>query len=202
MELKVLPQQEAFSFNLIAKKLINKYVLLVNGNTIELCDLEFYWNDGNDHKDHSTHFHSYQHGQLRPHGAGYDISLRDESGYGGILIRGIIKDGIPTYGPIRSADVIFRAGANLFKEVFNIKLVEKSTPTVHPVFATTRIGLKENGEFWNENYRFIRCSADYLCEVEGKTKLCEAIRGSKLKVEELVLERALSKPSKKRNLDN
>ena len=44
-----------------------------------------------------------------------------------------MKDGIPTYGPIRSSDIIFQAGGNVLKGL-HIKLVEKSISTEHPVF--------------------------------------------------------------------
>lgn len=196
IELKIQVKEEAESFESIAKLLINHHHLLVNNSKLQLCDLEFYWNDGGQHADNSTHQHDYKNGQLRPHGSGYDIVLRNERGYGGILIRGLIMDGIPTYGPIRCADKIFKSGDNLLKEGFLIKLVEKRSPSTWQVFSTPRIGLKREGEFWDKNYRFIRCSTDYLYQIEGKTKILEAIERRGL-VDQSIIDEASRKPRRK-----
>lgn len=197
MSFDISPTNIPQSFEEIAGELINKHHLEVNGYSIKLCDLEFYWNDGGDHADASTHEHGYESGQLRPHGSGYDLALKNSNGYGGILIRGVLKDDVPTYGPIRCADVIFKAGESLLKGGFHVQLIEKKVPSDYLLFPTVRIGLKEEGKFWNQNYRFICCRADYLCEVEGKTKLCEAIGESEVKVEDAVLKAALVTPRRK-----
>lgn len=174
---EITPNDQNKNFNTIAQALINKYFLVVNNTEIELCDLEFYWKDELNHNDENTHKHDYENGQLRPHASGYDIALKNKKGSGGILIRGIIKDAEPTFGPIRCSDVIFRAGGDLLNEGFNIRLVERKKPKEYPIFSTKRVGLKKE-TYKNEPYRFISYRADYLCEVEGKIALCEEIKQS------------------------
>ncbi len=124
MNLEITLANEAASFAKIAETLINHYHLQINKVEIEFCDLEFYWNVSS-HADTNTHSHFYQNGQLRPHPSGYDIALRNKNGYGGILIRGIMSQGIPTYGPFLSADVIFKLGADLTTNNLTIGLKEK-----------------------------------------------------------------------------
>jgi hypothetical protein len=98
MKLQINPNSVASSFSEIAESLINNYLLKVNDTLIEFCDLEFYWNEPN-HKDINTHEHNYQNGQLRPHGSAYYIALRNETGYGGILMRGVFSNSLPSLRP-------------------------------------------------------------------------------------------------------
>ena len=77
MNLQINRNSIEASFAEIAESLINNVDLKVNETLIEFCDLEFYWK-GTGHDDTNTHEHNYQNGQLRPHGSGYDIALRNE----------------------------------------------------------------------------------------------------------------------------
>jgi len=199
MILEITPAHEEKSFNQIAEVLNNKYFLKVNNTEIELCDLEFYWNDENaeGHQDINTHHHNYTNGQLRPHGSGYDIALKNDNGYGGILIRGVINSGIPTYGPIRCADVIFKTGGDLLKPGgLSISLVERKIPKNFSIFATTRVGLVKK-TYKDAHYRFLSCRADYLCEVASKTKICSDIVESDSTLKEIT-DKALETPMLKK----
>jgi hypothetical protein len=171
---QINPNSVAASFSEIAEILINNYRIKVNDTLIEFCDLEFYWNEPN-HKDINTHEHNYQNGQLRPHGSGYDVALRNETGYGGILIRGVFSNGLSTYGPLRSADVIFRLGGNLISSGLTISLEKKNTQPTFPIFKTKRVGLVKDDDFSTAAYRFISCRSDYLRQVEGKLALCDEL---------------------------
>lgn len=197
--LHITQGEEQKAFEKIANTLINQFTLHINGLTIELCDLEFYWNDSKEHKDKSTHPHKYTNGQLRPHGSGYDIALRNEQGFGGILIRGVIKDGAATYGPIRCADVIFKSGDNLFDNGLTIKLIERDP---HPrknyiIFPTKRVGLKKEGKFWDRDYRFIACREDYLQQIDGKETICKAIEQTVSGIDPEIIRKALATRKKK-----
>lgn len=196
MNLQINPNRVEASFSEIAESLINNYRLEVNDTLIEFCDLEFYWNEPN-HKDINTHEHNYQNGQLRPHGSGYDIALRNETGYGGILIRGVFSNGLPAYGPFRSADVIFRLGRDLHGSGLTIRLEKKTSQTAFPVFKTKRVGLVKDDDFSNAAYRFISCRSDYLRQVEGKLALCDEIKKEAAWI--AIADKAISLPALKYN---
>jgi hypothetical protein len=98
MNLQINQNGVAASFSEIAESLINNYLLKINDTLIEFCDLEFYWK-GTGHQDTNTHEHNYQNGQLRPHGSGYDIALKNETSYSGILMRGVFSNGLPSLRP-------------------------------------------------------------------------------------------------------
>ncbi len=157
-------------FQKIAEELINHHILKVNETEIRFCDLEFYWNDGANHQDKSTHPHNYENGQLRPHSSGFDIALKNENGYGGILIRGIIVEEEAVYGPLNSAKRMLQFGAPLTAGL-HISLHEKRPAETCEIFETTRIGLGKNaGDFAERNYRFIKCDPDYLTQIPRKEK--------------------------------
>jgi hypothetical protein len=196
MKLQINPNSVASNFSEIAESLINNYLLKVNDTLIEFCDLEFYWNEPN-HKDINTHEHNYQNGQLRPHGSGYDIALRNGTGYGGILIRGVFSNDLPTYGPIRSADVIFRMGGHLNGSGLTISLKKKIIRTTFPVFKTKRVGLVKDDDFSTAAYRFISCRSDYLRQVEGKLALCDEIKKEAAWI--AIANKAISLPALKYN---
>ncbi len=199
MKFEITPGNEKNDFEAIAESLINNYFLKVNDTEIELCDLEFYWNDKVNHNDENTHLHDYDNGQLRPHASGYDIALKNNNGYGGILIRGVIQSGEPTYGPIRFADVIFKAGGNLLsEESLTISLEERENPKSYPIFSTKRVGLNKE-TYIAEPYRFISYRADYLCEVEQKTALCVEIKQSNGPYDLAIVEKAIKTPRRKNN---
>ncbi len=174
--LNIKPTEVFQSFQTIAHSLINNYHLQVNDTSIHLCDLEFYWNDGAGHSDPSTHEHKYLNGQLRPHGSGYDIALRNGNSYGGILIRGVMVDGEPTYGPLLSSDVIFKAGGNLFSEGFSAQLRKRVVRGDYKIVETTRVGLKSVEGNWHEKaYRFLTTNPAYLKVIKPKEAICLGI---------------------------
>lgn len=79
-------------FDQIATQLFNEYAICVAKSFYQITELEFYYNNEAQTMDNFAHDHrkkNYENGTWRVHGAGIDIVLRDESYYGGILIRGI-----------------------------------------------------------------------------------------------------------------
>jgi hypothetical protein len=77
------------------------------------------------------------------------------------------------YGPLRSADVIFRLGEGLNASGLTIRLEKKTSQTAFPVFKTKRVRLVKDDDFSTAAYRFISCRPDYLRQVEGKLALCD-----------------------------
>jgi hypothetical protein len=69
------------------------------------------------------------------------------------------------YGPLRSADVIFRLGGDLNGSGLTISLEKKTTQPSFPVFKTKRVGEVKDDDFSTAAYRFISCRPDYLRQV-------------------------------------
>lgn len=81
------------SFDEIANKLFNNYVIQVNNSIYRLIDIEFYYYSEISHKDIYAHKHYLQqnNGHWYFHSSGVDITFGDGINYGGILIRAIAK---------------------------------------------------------------------------------------------------------------
>ena len=88
--LKITHETQA-GFQNIADILINQYAVKTHDSVFRMIDLEFYW-DSQTHEDKSTYQRNYVNpnsGDWFFHYSGVDIALKNENGYGGILIRGI-----------------------------------------------------------------------------------------------------------------
>ncbi|WMX14962.1 MULTISPECIES: hypothetical protein [unclassified Aureispira] len=79
-------------FDQIAIQLFNEYAISTGSSFYQATELEFYYNNTSQTMDNFAHDHrkkEYKNGTWRLHGAGVDIVLKNETHYGGILIRGI-----------------------------------------------------------------------------------------------------------------
>lgn len=164
------------SFKKIAKSLMNDYKIIVNDSTYRIIECEFYYKSER-HNDPYVHNHIRQKeskGEWYLHPSGLDITLGNENGAGGILIRGIVKVPKeirkPDYhesvdGPLNVCTEIFKSlGSVDFSTNHRIGLVniiqEKlgaNMPTA-TVFALPRINLNplkdSQDRFCNRTYRF------------------------------------------------
>ncbi|MBN2891623.1 MAG: hypothetical protein JXL97_07140 [Bacteroidales bacterium] len=73
----------------IAAKLLLESQLQVNSVFFNFTEIEFYFYDSRRHQDVFTHRHEMEAGRWRFHNQGFDITLKGENGFGGILIRGV-----------------------------------------------------------------------------------------------------------------
>lgn len=80
--------KEEESFFSIAEDILLNHVLSINGNIVQLTDIEFYY-FSDSHKDGFTLVEPKKpSGSFRPHRFGIDIALGDNNSYGGILLKG------------------------------------------------------------------------------------------------------------------
>jgi hypothetical protein len=163
------------AYKAIAHRLMNDYQLMMNDKFYRIIDCEFYYSSTH-HPDAYVHGHQRQKtslGEWYFHGSGVDITLYNEIGHGGILIRGIAevsKDAkdpflnTPIIGPLNVCTEIFRnIGPVLFEQPFKFGLVDVSSDRMGAlmkearVFAVPRIGLNGavSAEYHKKPYRFI-----------------------------------------------
>ena len=115
------------SFNRIAKELLLRKQILVNGTGANITEIEFYYFKGKIHEDLYTHQHDRNAGEWRYHRSGIDITFQasDEAQTdGGILIRGIEVNGEYINGPIKSLRRLFELMGKA-NTTTNIQLLEK-----------------------------------------------------------------------------
>jgi hypothetical protein len=77
-------------------------------------------------------------------------------------MRIVSSNGLLTYGPLRSVDVLFSNGGDLNGSGLTISLEKKTTQPSFPIFKTKRVGEVKDDDFSTAAYRFISCSPDYL----------------------------------------
>lgn len=150
-------------FERLSKLLLLEKVLVVNNEKIRFTEIEFYYYSKN-HDDAFTHEHGSDAGKWRFHNQGFDITLKGESGFGGILIRGIEIGGKYFNGPRR---VLFEIMSHLnpVNQIDNkFGLVNNEIKLDLPIFRTFRHGLntpnsnltcKNPAYFIGTNYRFL-----------------------------------------------
>jgi len=150
-------------FKNIARKLFNEFVIQTHNSKYRIIEIEFYWNSTS-HVDKSTYERKYvdpKTGEWFFHYSGVDIALRNEKGYGGILLRSVLdlngedeKKSIYK-GPMICAMRLF-SGTNAFDDLIRTKIVQHVFKS-EDIFQSERIGLgnnaKENGAD-KHNYRF------------------------------------------------
>ena len=153
-------------FEKLATLILLEKVLVVNDAQFNFTEVEFYYYSKN-HQDAFTHVHNKPAGKWRFHNQGFDITLKGDLGFGGILIRGVELISTPksTFinGPRR---VLFLIMEHLNKvdnlnNRFGIADKEKGSLTI---FKTFRQGLNKPDSqldcdkpeyFKTANYRFI-----------------------------------------------
>lgn len=165
------------SFIQIANTLMNDCALQVNEQFYRIVECEFYYNSNN-HPDPFVHGHDLQKqtfGKWYFHGSGLDITLGNDKGYGGILLRGLArinKGSIePTrndaiFGPLKICTEIFSQFGfiNIDRSLdFGFVIIGSDDAKISmpktKVFAVKRIGLNPEKEqakiFFNRPYRFV-----------------------------------------------
>jgi hypothetical protein len=149
-------------FARLAELILLEKQLIVNEAKFNFTEIEFYFYSKT-HQDSFTHQHKMEAGKWRFHNQGFDITLRSENGFGGILIRGVEFAGKFTNGPRR---VLFEVMQYLNKvtDVENkIGIIDKKREN-QTIFKAFRHGLNQpstklrcdNPDYFKKaKYRFI-----------------------------------------------
>lgn len=179
--------KEEESFISIAEDILQNHVLSINGNIVQLTDIEFYY-FSDSHKDGFTLEEPKKpSGSFRPHRFGIDIALGDKNSYGGILLKGCYTDNQYIYKSNKVAKTILnylQFGDN------NIQFIKKEKNDAK-FFRTIRSNLgnidKKNyhtEEFSKRQYRFIlNNNAYYKSITENKTQIidCSDLKPKEIK---------------------
>lgn len=204
------------SFQKIAERILYNTVLIINDNHYYLTDIEFYY-DCPSHPDTYTLPHCVEEiGVIRPHEYGVDISLgsnlivpkdgklreqrerQKDFGFGGILIRGMIKNETEAiYKPQVWQEII--SSLKQIKDEKNLIYFDTKSNDSNekPPIKVARFGLgkPDNDEnnsrlkskYENKEYRFISPSQIYFSKLKGKTLI---LNKSDLKDKKLINELA------------
>ncbi len=147
------------SFDRIAKKLINDFILIVNDSKFRFTEIEFYYHHNGKHEDNITHEHKRKQGMWRAHNQGFDITFEgNEISCGGILIRGLKQESNNKYtnGPRRCIFQIFEKFNNIngSKNIIEIKYKPKKKPKT--IFKTIRqlSDKQKKKKYANKYYRY------------------------------------------------
>lgn len=134
MDLNIIKGKEEESFKKIAEQILFHYAKQTHNSVYRILNIEFYWNDGKEHEDKSTYKRIHvkpKEGEWFFHYSGVDIALKNDIGYGGILIRDIQdlnpkKDEKEIYrGPQVCAMRLFSC-TNAFESSIQTKLIPHS----------------------------------------------------------------------------
>lgn len=141
----------------IAEMLLLQKGFRVNNIIARFTEIEFYYHCPN-HEDKFTHVHHFEEGKWRFHNQGFDITLKGDEGYGGILIRGVNIENKYVNGPRRVLFELMKSLNSVNKTLNHFGLVDCDKLN-EKIFRTFRHGLGEslgNSEFYkNAEYRFI-----------------------------------------------
>lgn len=163
------------SFRTIAWQLMNNYKLQSGEAFYRITECEFYYYSEN-HKDTYVHGHDRQKqtiGEWYFHGSGLDITLGNEKGYGGILLRGIAA--VKKESPIPKREDAINGPLKICTELFSqlgsielqrqhsfgfVNIEREKIGACMPetaVFEVPRIGLNKNidSKFAEKPYRFL-----------------------------------------------
>lgn len=162
LEFRINENEILDDFNRIAKLLLLQKRLKINNVIARFTEIEFYYYC-QQHDDNFTHEHTLNEGRWRFHNQGIDITIKGNSGFGGILIRGIEINDEYINGPRR---VLFKIMdfLNPVNEVLNNFGLIDGDILDFQIFQTYRHGLvspsskmpSQNSElFLNANYRYI-----------------------------------------------
>lgn len=147
-------------FSRLASDMLTQQQLTVNGHQFRFTEIEFYY-CCDKHPDGYTHEHDMKAGRWRFHNQGFDITLKGETGYGGILIRGVKtrdRDDKTKFnyinGPRRVLFSVMKC-LNPVDEPNNAFGIEVGDTVKEEIFKTFRHGLGAGGEYFDAKYRFI-----------------------------------------------
>lgn len=156
MNLTIDSQNIESSFDRIAKTLLLESGIKINGEVLNITEIEFYYYHDKSHPDKYTHEHNVPAGHWRSHNQGLDISLGYSKNHdGGILIRGVKYGDEYINGPLKSVRKIFE----LFGEsslVSSISLEKRETENIEILKTFRHLPNKvEYVEFHKKQYRYI-----------------------------------------------
>jgi len=179
-----------------AKKLMSKYVLVIDDKEFELTELEYYFYDENKHPDCYVHLNEMQKetcGKLYVHNkgnwiGGIDITFGNGSYYGGILIRGIKYNNEFISGPAKvrqffiktfelNEQINYQNLQNFFDNK-KITLKQKNLKNKFNYYIDIRFnkGIQQYKKFQKLLYRFIRIDYFLNPNVYEKIQYKEQIR--------------------------
>lgn len=147
------------SFREIAETLFNEYALKThNGDLFRLTEIEFYWYSPT-HEDFSVYPRTTKVGEWFFHFTGVDIALKNEKGFGGILIRGIKNEKEKIKGPQNSAMRIFSgvnafSSNNNFAQIVHHKYEKANIIQSKRVRVTCKKNIEEGNNFNDAPYAF------------------------------------------------
>jgi len=166
-------------FKRLSKLLLWEKNLTINNATFGFTEIEFYYYSKIEHQDRNknhqdpfTHEHNEEPGKWRFHNQGLDITLKGDSGFGGILIRGIEnkkpKENEAKFinGPRKVVFELMRHLNPIEKPNNKIELVDNKSNDEPEIFETFRHGLnspqpkleynpEELNKYRTAHYRFI-----------------------------------------------
>ncbi len=132
-------------FDRLATLILLEKILVVNDAQFNFTEIEFYYYSP-EHQDAFTHVHDVSAGKWRFHNQGFDITIKGDLGFGGILIRGVeyidTSKSIFINGPRRVMFSIMEHlnNVDILNNRFGIADKEKDTLTI---FKTFRQGLNK-----------------------------------------------------------
>jgi hypothetical protein len=179
----------------LAGILLQQVVLRVGNSKYQIADIEFYLHS-DQHKDEFIHGDVEQQQSGRWYynlAGGVDLTFGNGKGYGGILLRGLLRlnGSVGTvYGPQRVLRELVASQAPVW-EVTNGWILEVCETVPGRIWQTVRVGLKKEVSLEAEvfrllPYRFV-AHADYLRQLPNKeqNKLYQALGMTKAEVETL-----------------
>jgi len=128
-------------FERISDLLLLNKTLIVNEKRIRFTEIEIYYYTDS-HQDAFAHDHDYKEGKWRFHNQGFDITLRGDTGFGGVLIRGIEIEGKYFNGPRRVVFELMRHFNPVDMPENRFGLIDNEKRNFE-VFKTFRQGLNE-----------------------------------------------------------
>lgn len=140
----------------LAREILLEYQLILGNTYWDITEIEFYLFSDN-HPDPFVHKHAdYSTGQFRLHGAGIDIAIGNDRGYGGILLRSIRKVGekelVPS--PLKVSDAIIANMGTI--ESSTISIAPRTTKSSDKIYSTSRIGLNpKNKQITEQQVEFL-----------------------------------------------
>jgi len=167
------------SFDEIADRLFNKYILSFNSTIYRIVDIEFYYYTKNEDlfKDEYAHKNDVQrtNGKWYFHPSGIDITIGNSVHFGGILLRGLVKLSESDFtiqkeihGPQKIVTELFSNAFDVFSGNIEIKLVNigkfglnENKSYKQNSIKTTRINLAierdetEEKNFYHGDYRYL-----------------------------------------------
>ncbi|KIM12745.1 MAG: hypothetical protein KU37_02395 [Sulfuricurvum sp. PC08-66] len=145
--------------------LINNYVLKVNDDIYDFCEIELYYYKKEKHEDCGVLKRDKLAGDIFFHRYGIDICF-DSNGtdeYGGILIRSLKKDDEYIFGPLKCSLTLL----NRYQPNIHI-LIQQTQKNKEIICKTTRIKSScKNNKYHSELYRYV---TKYACTVMHKNK--------------------------------